>query len=98
MNEAAPRLMKALADGIGVPIGALREMAAAIQAGERDYAKLIHAAQAQHSAAGFRPDYLEVREATGLRPATADDQHLVILLAAFIGSTRLIDNLEFQLG
>lgn len=75
----------------------LREMAAAIQAGERDYAKLIHAAQAQHSAAGFRPDYLEVREANGLRPATADDQHLVILLAAFIGSTRLIDNLAFEL-
>ena len=40
----------------------LQEMAAAIKAGERDYAKLINAAQAQHSAAGFRPDYLEVRE------------------------------------
>lgn len=29
VNEAAPRLMKALADGIGVPVGQLREMAAA---------------------------------------------------------------------
>lgn len=28
VNEAAPRLMKALADGMGVPIGALRTMAA----------------------------------------------------------------------
>ena len=27
VNEAAPRLMKALADGLGVPVGALREMA-----------------------------------------------------------------------
>lgn len=27
VNEAAPRLMKALADGIGVPVGKLREMA-----------------------------------------------------------------------
>lgn len=27
VNEAAPRLMKALADGIGVPVGALKEMA-----------------------------------------------------------------------
>lgn len=27
VNEAAPRLMKALADGIGVPVGALRELA-----------------------------------------------------------------------
>lgn len=28
VNEAAPRLMKALADGMGVPIGALKEMSA----------------------------------------------------------------------
>ena len=75
----------------------LEEMAAAIRAGERDFAKLISAAQAQHSAAGFRPDYLEVRESNSLRPATADDRQLVILLAAFIGSTRLIDNLAFEL-
>lgn len=75
----------------------LKEMANAIKAGERDYAKLITAAQAQHSAAGLRPDYLEVREANGLRPATADDRHLVILVAAFTGNTRLIDNLAFEL-
>ncbi|WP_339081764.1 pantoate--beta-alanine ligase [Pseudomonas sp. TMP9] len=75
----------------------LEEMAAAIRAGERDYAKLVSAAQAQHSAAGFRPDYLEIRESNSLRPATDDDRQLVILLAAFIGSTRLIDNLAFEL-
>lgn len=75
----------------------LQEMATAIRAGERDYAKLVAAAQQQHSAAGFSPDYLEVREANSLRPATADDRRLVILLAAFIGSTRLIDNLAFDL-
>ena len=75
----------------------LEEMAAAIRAGERDYAKLVSAAQAQHSAAGFRPDYLEVRESNSLRPATADDRQLVIILAAFIAITRLIDNLAFEL-
>jgi pantoate--beta-alanine ligase len=75
----------------------LQEMATAIRAGERNYAKLVAAAQQQHSAAGFSPDYLEVREANSLRPATADDRQLVILLAAFIGSTRLIDNLAFDL-
>jgi pantoate--beta-alanine ligase len=75
----------------------LRDMADAIRAGEHDFAKLISAAQAQHSAAGFRPDYLEVREANGLRPATDGDRQLVILVAAFIGSTRLIDNLAFEL-
>ncbi len=75
----------------------LQEMAAAIKAGERDYAKLINAAQAQHSAAGFRPDYLEVRESSSLRPASHDDRQLVILLAASIGNTRLIDNLALDL-
>lgn len=75
----------------------LSQMAEAIKGGERDFAKLIAAAQAQQLAAGFRPDYLEVREANSLRPANADDRHLVILVAAFIGSTRLIDNLAFDL-
>lgn len=75
----------------------LQDMAMAIRTGERDYAKLARAAQQQHSAAGFRPDYLEVRESNTLRPATANDRQLVILVAAFIGNTRLIDNLAFDL-
>ncbi|MDO7928344.1 pantoate--beta-alanine ligase [Pseudomonas sp. KFB-139] len=45
-------------------------------------------------AEGFRIDYLEVREATSLRPATGQDRDLVILAAAFLGKTRLIDNLH----
>jgi pantoate--beta-alanine ligase len=76
----------------------LKEIAAAVQAGERDYAKLIAAAQEQHSAAGFRPDYLEIRESNSLRPAQTDDHQLVILVAAFIGNTRLIDNLVVDLN
>jgi pantoate--beta-alanine ligase len=76
----------------------LKDMAAAVQAGERDFAKLIAATQEQHSAAGFRPDYLEIRESNSLRPAQADDHQLVILVAAFIGNTRLIDNLVVNLN
>ncbi|MBX8486740.1 pantoate--beta-alanine ligase [Pseudomonas cichorii] len=45
-------------------------------------------------AEGFRIDYLEVRDATSLRPATEEDRDLVILVAAFLGKTRLIDNLH----
>ena len=41
-------------------------------------------------------DYLEIREAAGLRPATQEDRQLVILVAAYLGNTRLIDNLEFN--
>jgi pantoate--beta-alanine ligase len=76
----------------------LKEIATAVQAGERDYAKLITAAQEQHSAAGFHPDYLEIRESNSLRPAQTDDHQLVILVAAFIGNTRLIDNLVVDIN
>ncbi|KJU80785.1 hypothetical protein N619_04920 [Ectopseudomonas oleovorans] len=47
--------------------------------------------------AGFIPDYLEIRNAVNLRPAQVDDHHLVILTAAQLGSTRLIDNLVVEL-
>ncbi|QLC73750.1 pantoate--beta-alanine ligase [Pseudomonas sp. LPB0260] len=75
----------------------LQQIAAALRGGDRDFAKLIAAAQQQQLTAGFRPDYLEVREANSLRPATAQDRQLVILVAAFIGNTRLIDNLALDL-
>ena len=48
-------------------------------------------------ARGWAPDYLTVRRRADLLPATADDAAgtLVALGAARLGSTRLIDNLEF---
>ncbi|HWD33284.1 MAG TPA: pantoate--beta-alanine ligase [Pseudomonas sp.] len=75
----------------------LSQMANAIEHGERDYPTLIANAQQQLEQAGFRPDYLEIRQALNLRPATADDRDLVILVAAFLGATRLIDNLHLNL-
>ena len=44
---------------------------------------------------GFRIDYLELRRRSDLQPARADDHELVVLVAAFLGRTRLIDNLQF---
>ncbi|MBX8512140.1 pantoate--beta-alanine ligase [Pseudomonas cichorii] len=55
---------------------------------------LIDTGKKTLEAEGFRIDYLEVREATSLRPATGQDRDLVILVAAFLGKTRLIDNLH----
>ena len=75
----------------------LKTMAEAITKGQRDYPALIAAGQAQLVAAGFRPDYLEVRHAVTLRPAMVDDRDLVILAAAYMGTTRLIDNLYLHL-
>ena len=47
---------------------------------------------------GFRPDYLEIREAASLRPASPEDRRLVVLGAAYLGNTRLIDNLSVELA
>jgi pantoate--beta-alanine ligase len=81
----------------------LQRMAAALHAGERDLNLLIAAGKAELNDAGLRPDYLEIREANSLRAPSADaqrvikDAQLVILVAAFLGQTRLIDNLLVDL-
>ncbi|MFB4391470.1 MULTISPECIES: pantoate--beta-alanine ligase [unclassified Pseudomonas] len=75
----------------------LSQLAEALRRGRRDYAALLAEGQAQLLGAGLRPDYLEVRHALNLRPAQVDDRDLVILGAAYLGSTRLIDNLYLHL-
>ena len=49
------------------------------------------------TAAGFQLEYLEVRNAQDLRPVTSHETQLVVLVAARIGKTRLIDNLTVDL-
>ncbi|RMM14255.1 Pantothenate synthetase [Pseudomonas syringae] len=77
---------------------AIRQTAEAISAGEQDFETLLNSKKQQLQAAGFRIDYLEIRNADSLRPTTAEDPDLVILAAAFMGKTRLIDNLHLTRG
>lgn len=44
---------------------------------------------------GWEPDYVEVRRRGDLAPARDGDRERVVLAAARIGATRLIDSLEF---
>ncbi|WP_458131458.1 pantoate--beta-alanine ligase [Pseudomonas sp. R3-41] len=76
---------------------ALNQIAEAIKQGQRDFPALIGAQLKQLEAVGLRPDYLEIRHAKTLRPASSEDRDLVILVAAFLGTTRLIDNLHLDL-
>ncbi|OGI50078.1 MAG: pantoate--beta-alanine ligase [Candidatus Muproteobacteria bacterium RIFCSPHIGHO2_12_FULL_60_33] len=46
---------------------------------------------------GFRPDYVSVRRQQDLQKPGPDDRQLVALAAAWLGQTRLIDNVEFEL-
>jgi len=64
-----------------------------VRAGERDYERLADEAKARLSAAGFRPDYFEIRRAHDLRLPADGGADLRILAAAWLGRARLIDNL-----
>ena len=52
---------------------------------------------AELKAHDFRPDYVAVRRQQDLGQPRAEDRHLAVLAAAWLGRTRLIDNLEFEL-
>jgi pantoate--beta-alanine ligase len=76
----------------------LAAMAAAIQAGERDFEALTASAVRHLKMAGWRVDYVALRDAATLQPPTPESTRLVVLGAAWLGKTRLIDNIEAALG
>ena len=83
----APRLYRELA-----------AMAQAIENGALNYVELEQNAIAQLTQAGWQVDYIEVRHAANLQVAHAGDKHIVIVAAARLGRTRLIDNIEVVLA
>ena len=73
----------------------LTRVAEAVRAGNRDFAALEAAAVAELRARGWAPDYISVRKRIDLQfPPVDGSPPLVVLAAARLGSTRLIDNLE----
>ncbi len=47
---------------------------------------------------GFRPEYVQLSNRDTLLPATTLDKNAVLLVAAWLGKTRLIDNLSLKNG
>lgn len=69
-----------------------------IISGRRDFKQLIKEHSLFLNNAGFKTDYIEIRCADTLMQPGHEDAELVILAAAFLGKTRLIDNLPVALG
>jgi pantoate--beta-alanine ligase len=46
---------------------------------------------------GFKKDYVRIVNASTFMPASKEDTDIVILIAAFMGTTRLIDNLQIRI-
>lgn len=72
----------------------LSRIRAAVLAGDHDYQRLECDAVAELRTCGWDPDYISIRRRVDLQHARASDEHLVVLAAARLGATRLIDNLE----
>jgi pantoate--beta-alanine ligase len=80
----APRLHKTL-----------HQLADAVTAGRQDYAVLEENACANLLAHGWQPDYVTIRRRHDLLAPLPGDT-LVVLAAARLGKTRLIDNIEID--
>ncbi len=69
----------------------------AIEAGSRRFHRHEEMAAADLTMAGWEVDYVSLRAQLDLAPPTPHDTRLVVLAAARLGKTRLIDNLEINL-
>ncbi len=67
-------------------------------AGDRDFNKLEQQGRDTLEKQGFRPDYVSIRCARDLALAENGEKRLVVLIAAYLGRARLIDNMEVVLG
>jgi pantoate--beta-alanine ligase len=76
----------------------LNAVADEVRSGHLDIFELEHKAMAELSSRGWKPDYISIRKQADLQPPSAGDmaqkEKLVVLAAAKLGNTRLIDNLE----
>ena len=75
----------------------LQAARAEIVAGKRDFQRMELQAMSTLAWHGWRPDYVSVRRQSDLQPPAPADRELVVLAAAHLGRTRLIDNIEVAL-
>ena len=76
---------------------ALTHCAEQLKQGNKDFTALKTRAKQSLEQAGLKPDYFEIAQRDTLKTATLDDNHFVILAAAFLGSVRLIDNMQVDI-
>lgn len=75
----------------------LNDTAESLKNRDSDIAALANTAKTRLTAAGLTPDYYNIVAQKTLKPATSADTQLIILAAAFLGTVRLIDNLQINL-
>ncbi|AXF78448.1 pantoate--beta-alanine ligase [Erwinia tracheiphila] len=75
----------------------MNSLASQLSNGERQIEGMLAAAETTLASKGLRADGLAICDATTLLPLTVDSQRAVILMAAWLGKARLIDNQQVDL-
>ena len=76
----------------------LSSIADKLQAGERDLDEIITIAGQELNEKGFRADDIQIRDADTLQEVSENSKRAVILVAAWLGDARLIDNKIVELA
>ena len=76
----------------------LSSIADKLQAGERDLDEIIAIAGQELNEKGFRSDDIQIRDADTLLEVSENSKRAVILVAAWLGDARLIDNKMVELA
>ncbi|BBQ85459.1 TPA: pantoate--beta-alanine ligase [Kluyvera ascorbata] len=76
----------------------LSRVAEKLKAGERDQGEMIAIAEQELNEKGFRADDIQIRDADTLLDLTDSSKRAVILMAAWLGQARLIDNKIVELS
>jgi pantoate--beta-alanine ligase len=72
----------------------LRQAHEQIMGGAHDYQRIELEAMAELAHHGWHPDYVAVRRQSDLQPLEDGEHEIVVVAAARLGATRLIDNVE----
>lgn len=75
----------------------MTRVAEKLKAGERDREEMIAIAEQELNEKGFRADDIQIRDADTLLDLTENSKRAVILMAAWLGQARLIDNQSVEL-
>ncbi|WP_338638005.1 pantoate--beta-alanine ligase [Erwinia persicina] len=75
----------------------MQDIAGKLSQGERHIETLIEEAESTLSERGLQPDGLAIVDADTLLPLNVDSRRAVILMAAWLGKARLIDNQQVDL-
>nr|WP_273693524.1 pantoate--beta-alanine ligase [Buttiauxella sp. S19-1] len=75
----------------------MQSLADKLRAGERDTEEMLAIAATELNEKGFRSDDLQIRDADSLLELDAESKRAVVLMAAWLGQARLIDNVQVEL-